>query len=199
MLGTADGPAHTRLLQVLKDRLPGVHADETREWTVRQKEPLLWLLRSWHEHTELACTILQAMPEIGGAWALETVERLAEFTQWAPDRLRAAYHKASLETSPWEERPPYIQRPSPDPAEREETLASFLRIGNAAAACLPVLREKVRSEEAARVLLRASSVGNSPGQLLRPAEDKSRQTDIANLPRASAPPVPEETLWTHRR
>lgn len=198
MLGTAQGTARARLLDVLMYRLPEVRTDETREWTARQKEPLLLLLRSWHGHTQLACAILKAMPEIGGAWALETVERLAELEQWETERVCAAYKKAYLETAPWEERHSYIVQPNPTPREIEETVGIFHHLGNVAAACLPLLREKVQGEEAAQVLLRASFAGSSPEQLLRPVGENGAQPDTTNLLRPGMQPAPqsEETVLT---
>lgn len=89
----------------------------------------------------------------------------------------------------------------PEQQEIEETVVAFRRIGDAAAECLPLLREKVRGEEAAQVLLRASAAGSSPEQLLRPARENGAQPDTTNLLRPGMQPATqsEETVLTRRQ
>ncbi len=198
MLGTAQGTARARLLIVLQHRLPELRASDVREWTARQKEPLKLLLRSWHQYDELAYCILKAMPEIGGAWALESVELLAKLEQWQPEQISTIYIRHRMQELPWQGR----RRADLKPTRREieETIKPFRRIGEAAAECLPGLRAKAMDEEAAKVLLRAAGVESQTQELLRPAGDRGAVTDPATLlrPGMRTSHSPEESASNNR-
>ncbi|MCW3101150.1 MAG: hypothetical protein JWL77_6768, partial [Chthonomonadaceae bacterium] len=184
-----------RLLKLLLRLLPELQADDAREWNARQREPFLRVLRAWHKNTELAHAILKAMPEIGGAWALETVERLAKLEHWNPDRLRANYQKVRMQSLPWQE--PLRDDREPTPGEIEAMLDAFRQIGTVAAECLLGLRAKIQEEAAVRTLLRAADVVTPTGELLRPAGDKRATTDTTHLLRPGA--QPEEITLTGRQ
>ena len=184
MLGSAKVKRWDRLHKILLKQLPMIRAEDVREWTFRQKEPIKLVLRSWQQHEELAHCILKAMPEIGGVWALGSVERLAKLERWEPEHIRANYRKLRLQELPWQARNKDDMQPTQ--IEIDAVVAVFRRIGEAAAVCLPLLRERIRGEEAAKVLLRAAGAGNSPDELLRPAGNKGVGSDTANLLRPGA-------------
>ncbi len=113
LLEKAEGEQCNRLLTLLLRLLPDLRADDAREWNARQRELFLRGLRAWHKNTELASVLLQAMPVIGGTWALESVERLAKLKHWNPQRLRANYTKVRRETLPWQGRLQDDLQPTP--------------------------------------------------------------------------------------
>ncbi|MCW3095597.1 MAG: hypothetical protein JWL77_1215 [Chthonomonadaceae bacterium] len=195
LLEKAEGEQCDRLLKLLLRLLPELQADDAREWTTRQREPFLRVLRAWHKNTELAYAILKAMPEIGGTWALEAIERLARLKYWNPDRLRSNYNKVNRESLPWQGRLQNDRQPTE--AEVEAMLDAFRQIGIIAAECLLGLRAKIQGEEAAQVLLRATDVRTQIEELLRPAADNGVVIDTTNLLRPGTPL--EESTLTHRQ
>lgn len=78
LLGNTPSSFRDRLHTILLQRLPNLRVEDTLEWTDRQKEPIKSFLRFWYRNEALAYCVLQVLPEIGGAWALATVERLAK-------------------------------------------------------------------------------------------------------------------------
>ncbi len=179
LLEKAEGEHCDRLLALLLRLLPEVRADDAREWSVRQREPILRVLRAWHKNTELAYAILRAMPEIGGIWALEAVEHLAKLKYWNPKRLRANYTKVHRESLPWQGR---LQDDlQPTQFDVDAMLDAFKQIGTVAADCLPGLQAKIREEAAVQTLLRASECRPSTEELLRPAADQGGVIDPSNL------------------
>jgi hypothetical protein len=198
LLEKAEGEHCDRLHMLLLRLLPELRADDAREWSARQREPLLRVLRSWHKNTDLAYAILRAMPEIGGAWALEAVERLAKLKQWNPNRLRFNYTKMHKETLPWQGR---LQDDlQPTSFDIEAMLDAFKQIGTAATDSLLGMRAKMQGEEAAQMLLRAASEGNRASELLRAAADRGAVQNTAHLLRPGVLPTEaEEKVRTHRQ
>jgi len=187
LLEKADGEHCDRLLVLLLRLLPELRADDTHEWSARQREPLLRVLRAWHKNTELAYALLKAMPEIGGIWALEAVEHLAKLKYWNPKRLRANYTKVRRESLPWQGR---LQDDlQPTQFDVDAMLDAFKQIGTVAADCLPGLQAKIREEAAAQTLLRASECRPSTEELLRPAADQGGVIDPSNLLRPGISPT----------
>lgn len=192
LLEKAEGEQCDRLLKLLLRLLPELRADDAREWTARHRNPFLRVLRSWHKNTELAHAILKAMPEIGGTWALEAVERLAKLKYWHPDRLRSNYTQVNRESLPWQGRLQDDMQPTE--GEVEAMLDAFRQIGTVAAEYLPGLRAKIQGEEVAQLLLRAADVRTQPEELLRPAADNGVVIDPASLLRPGA--LSQETTLT---
>lgn len=187
LLEKADGEACDRLLALLLRLLPEVRADDAREWSARQREPILRVLRAWHKNTELAYAILRAMPEIGGIWALEAVEHLARLKYWNPKRLRANYTTVRRESLPWQGR---LQDDlQPTQFDVDAMLDSFKQIGTIAADCLPGLQAKIREEAAAQTLLRAAEFHPQTEALLRPAAGRGDVIDLSNLLRPGISPT----------
>lgn len=199
LLGTAQGEARARLLAVLQQRLPEVVAEDVREWTALQKDPLRLLLRTWHGHPELTCVILRAMPEIGGTWALATVERLAEMKNWKPARLNSLYQRLRLESLSLYER--YQEDQQTTQPEIDAMLAAFQQVGHEASECLPGLWAKIQQEADSKVLLRASASEKGQEQLLRPAGDNGAPCGTQNLlrPDIQTTTPADDTALMHRR
>jgi len=198
LLVKAEGEHSDRLLALLLRLLPELRSDDAREWTARQREPFLRVLRAWHKNTELAYAILRAMPEIGGTWALEPVERVAKLKHWDPNRLRANYTKVRKDSLPWQGR---LQDDlHPTQFDIEAMLDAFKQIGAVAADCLPGLRAKINEEAAAQTLLRASEFRLQKEELLRPAADQGTIIDPSDLLRPGTPITQTDELTpTHRR
>ena len=197
LLEKAEGEPCDRLLALLLRLLPELRADDAREWTAQQREPFLRVLRAWHKNTELAYAILRAMPEIGGTWALEAVERLAKLKRWNPERLRANYTKVRRDSLPWQGQLHNDLRPTQ--FDVDAMLDAFKQIGTLATDCLPGLRAKIKGEEAAQMLLRAALEGNYTSELLRATGERDVLPDTSNLLRPGTLPVEaEETVLTRR-
>lgn len=194
MLETPQGERCERLLAILKERLPDLQPEDAQEWTRKQKEVLLLILRAWHRHPDLACVLLQAMPKIGGKWALDTAERLARLKHWDPASLRTTYQKVRQDSLPWSEGVRNGRKPTE--REVEEMLAVFGRIGEAATECLPGLWARIQDEADAHILLRPSAPTDTPTELLRPASDQGQEIASTNLLRAGNAPTrsPDEKV-----
>ncbi|MCW3055672.1 MAG: hypothetical protein JWN14_4842 [Chthonomonadales bacterium] len=182
-----------RLHRILLQQLPLLRADDVREWTRQQKEQITYLLRVWYRHEDLAHGILRVLPEIGGAWALPTVELLAKLERWEPEYLG----DNMLWTSDRFHRRIEDGILGLDEVKIEEAVTNGCRIRVTAAECLPRLRERAENEEASRVLLRAADARPQKEELLRAAADHEAGIDTTSLLRPSTPS--EEITLAHRQ
>lgn len=190
LLEESAGNRRSRLGEILMHRLPQLRADDVIEWTSRQKPAINRLLNAWYVDEDLACCILNTLPEIGGVWILGAFDGLSKLKS---KPIPEAYKRFCVFRKNMDDLAGRNVDRAMHWTVREyeaEIDAQRLRIGEAAEACLPRLQARIQEEEAASVLLRASALENTSEHLLRPAGGAASAFDTRDLLRADTQPAP---------